>query len=523
MIPALVLSFLLVAPTSSPAPIRGWMIHGNLPTYHDLVLEKAKEYGINHLEISGDNPTTSEEMTGPAAIEVERMAKAARASGIDSYIWIREFNTNKKTLSLDPSSPEGAAFWNARKLALRNALAQAPDLTGIILSYASTPTEIWDVKDPSAFWQGMTMERRIKFVTEQFLSVAKELGKRVYVRDFNHSPQQLNWLIGGLKDGVGYTMHSKWVPQDWQLFYPHSPSIGAYGKTPQVIEADLGCEYWGQSMWPVCMVEYIKYRWDYDRTHGCLGVVARADRNEEPALETPSEINIYALSRYLQDSTTTPSQIYRDWNHKRYGLPPDSKASATLTSIYRNTFKQAQKMYFALGFWMNKDMTYIPDRVSSFERNIVGKSTTLWDKSPSIQRTANMLFHPTSVTYRKIMQERTQAIKLSEHNLKLFASISPQLNEKDATDWKVRLELANRFANVWYAMTDAIWSLRVAEEAKNRSTRTLAVIMSKADHFEELACTVEGPGPGKSIRQEMIQSSKKLAEDIRKRAQALSS
>ena len=161
------------------------------------------------------------------------------------------------------------------------------------MSYASTPTEIWYVADQSEFWRKKTMPERIRYVTDRFKSVlVGELGRKMFVRDFNHSPQQLRWLVEGLKDEDGLSMYSKWEPQDWQMFYPDSFAIGAFGSTPQVIEADLGAEYWGRSMVPVSMVRLIKKRWDYDRTHGATGIVARIDRDEESSLGTPSEVNL---------------------------------------------------------------------------------------------------------------------------------------------------------------------------------------------------------------------------------------
>ena len=339
------------APVELPKQVRGWMIHGASREYHRRVLEAAKRYKINHLEISGDNPTTSDEMALPQGVLVAETASAAKKLGIDSYIWIRELNTKDPNLQLDPATESGKAFWAHRKDALRMALKKAPDLAGVIMSYASTPTEIWSVKDKSNFWTSMSMAERLRFVTDQFKSVViGENQKRMYIRDFNHSPQQLKWLVEGFKDYPDAIMHSKWVPQDWQLFYPHSPSLGAYGSTPQVIEADLGAEYWGRAMVPVSLVEYIKMRWDYDRDHGCRGVVARIDRDDQSSLGTPSEINLYALMRFMDDSKITPDQVFQEWNQKRYGLKPGSKESETLTKIYQAGTEQAKLQYFTLGF-----------------------------------------------------------------------------------------------------------------------------------------------------------------------------
>ena len=505
--------------TSESEMVRGWMFHGSDPAYHQLVLRKAKEYGINHLEISGSNPTTSDEMVGAPGALVAHTASQAKAMGINAYIWVRELNTREKSISMDPATPTGAAFWTTRLGALRAAFEAAPDLAGIVMSYASTPTEIWQINDPSPFWQGKSMEERIRFVTDQFKTVSLPLGKRVYTRDFNHSPQQLKWLVGAYKDFPGITVHSKWTPQDWQLFYPQSFAIGAVGQTPQVIEADLGAEYWGRSLFPVSLVRYIKYRWDYDRAHGCRGIVARVDRDDLSAFDTPSEINLFALSRYLASPKIQPEQVYREWNERRYGLGQGSDASNTLTRIYERTFDQARLQYYTLGFWTPKSQTEIPDTVRSIEGSVVGKSSALWDSKLIPQQ--ERLMHPDWRTLRSILRDRDRAVRLAELNQKDLRSVAVSMKASDAKDWEARLELSAKMAKVWRAMGHAVWRLRVAEEAKDASAPTQSEIHGLTTVFVAQAQTLIGNGPGAALRLDMATSANQLAADIERRALAL--
>lgn len=508
-----------------PKLVRGWMIHGATREYHQRVLAAAKRYKINHLEISGDNPTFSEEMALPKGDLCAETAKLARAQGIDPYIWIRELSIKTTEVELDPSTEAGGAFWIKRKIALRAALEKAPDLAGVIMSYASTPTEVWSVKQNSTFWNNMSMAERLRFANDQFKSVVVgEKHKRMYVRDFNHSPQQLKWLVEAFKDYPDVIMHSKWEPQDWQLFYPHSFSIGAYGSVPQVIEADLGAEYWGRSMVPVSMVRYIKMRWDYDREHGCRGVVARIDRDDETCLGTPSEINLFALMRYMDDPKATPEKIYVDWNLERYGLKPNSKASNTMTAIYERGFEQAKNQYFTLGFWTPKDQTMIPSSVRSIEGGVRGKSSALWD--PSQKELETQLSNPDGAILKKILMERDLAIQISEKNLTDFIAIKGSLKKADSEDWEARLKLANRFALVWRSMADAVWSVRVAETlAKSAPTNRdgLDAIKIKAEAFGTLAQTLIGSGAGSALRTEMAKDALALQADILKRLATLAS
>ena len=112
------------------------------------------------------------------------------------------------------------------------------------------------------------------------------------------------WAIEALRDYPGITVISKPEPQDFQPFYPHSPAVGAFGRTPQILEMDLNGEYWGQSLIPVSQVGYLRYRFRYGVNKGIVGAVGRIDTNANAALGTPNEINLFAFSRLLSKPET---------------------------------------------------------------------------------------------------------------------------------------------------------------------------------------------------------------------------
>src|SRR5439155_16891951 len=153
---------------------------------------------------------------------------------------------------------------------------------------------------------------------------------KLFVRDFNHGPQELRWLIEALCNFPGIIVISKPEPQDFQLYYPHSPSIGAYGTTPQILEMDLNGEYWGQSLIPVAQVDYLRYRLRHGVAKQVRGGVGRIDTYANTALGTPSEINLFAFSRLLDNPETSEGALYEAWLHKRYGLAPGSRAARDL-------------------------------------------------------------------------------------------------------------------------------------------------------------------------------------------------
>jgi len=504
----------LANPTLQPAasPIRGWMVHGTDRPYFMSVLAAAKKYGINHLEIAGDNPTFSEEFLQypKQTALIEEVAKLGKQQGLNVYVWIREFNLRTRDLQTDPSTPEGQAFWKGRQNALRSALRMMPSLAGVVMSYGSTPSEIWNVNG-DAFWQAMSQPQRIRFTTEKFRDVAVgEFHKRMYVRDFNHSPSQLHWLVEGLKDEDGITMHSKAEPQDWQFFYPHSFAQGAYGKTPQVVEFDLAGEYWGCSHVPVSLVEYLKYRWTYDKSRGAIGMVGRIDRGDDRALASPSEINLYAHSILMQRPETTAQAIYDGWNSTRYGLKAGSPASKQLIDIYRRCTQIVKLQYYTLGFWTPKAQTSIADSMRSIESTIKGKSTAQWDSST--KPTEGALLDPSPETVARILKEKTEAVRLAEENLIAFEKLQTAMRPGDYKSFKNQLLYMRDQASVWEAMAGAFWTTKLALKDANLKDQAALAIDTFASRLRGLQNT-DDPRFVAGLQR----SGDKLAADMRSR------
>lgn len=498
----------LAALAAGPSPVRGWMVHGTDRAYLLSVLAAAKRYGINRLEIAGNNPTFSEEFVqypSQTAL-IEEVAALGRKQGLNVYVWIREFNTRDKAFRTDPASPEGAAFWHGRQDALRAALRLMPDLRGVVVSYGSTPTEIWDVKG-DAFWQAMTQPQRIRFTTERFRDVAVgEFRKDMVVRDFNHSPSQLRWLVDGLRDADGITMHSKAEPQDWQFFYPHSFSQGAYGKTPQIVEFDLTGEYWGQALVPVSLVEYLKYRWTHDRRKGARGMVGRIDRDDHRTLGSPSEINVYAHSVLMRNPEASAASIYDGWNFSRYGL--QGANSARLTEIYRRGTQVAKLQYYTLGFWAPKSQTSIPESMRSVESTIRGKSTAQW--APSAKALENRLLEPDREIVDRILADKAKAIALAEKNLHAIEALQGKMRLSDYALFAAQLRFMRDQTRVWEAWSRAYWTAKLVQKKLASPEEGLAAVEALEKQAEALA----NPAAPRFVAMQQTLA-KRLAADIR--------
>jgi hypothetical protein len=448
---------------TKPLPIRGWLVHSPNRTYLDHVLDAAHRHNVNHLELSHDIIMYVDQITANPELAklIEEIAARAAKKGIATYVWAHELNTKAKNLELDPESAAGRKFWESRRAAYEKALAACPSLAGVVLMFGSSHTEVWHIKSEEPFWQKLSMAERIQFVVRQVQSVVVgKHKKRLFVRDFNHGPHELRWLIEALRDFAGIIVISKPEPQDFQLYYPHSPSIGAYGNTPQILEMDLNGEYWGQSLIPVSQVGYLRYRLGHGVAKKISGAVGRIDTYANAALGTPSEINVFAFARLLENPDLSEQALYDEWLQKRHGLKPGSEAARGLQAILVRTFEMARKTYYTLGFWTWKELSSVPRTAASIDRCIVGRSNALWD--PDQKGLEKRLARPDVATVRAILAEKAEAVGLADENVKAAAALKGQLAAEDFDDFQRRLRLAADGAHVYQAIAAAYWRIKLA-------------------------------------------------------------
>jgi len=468
----------------------GWLTHNPDPVYLDRVLREAPRYGVNHLELSHDIVMQVDELleSPERAKLIESVARRSKAQGIASVIWAHEINTRDKNAPLDPESPDGKAFWEARRVAYRRALALCPSVAGVVLMFGSSPSEVWDrphTPGEGDGWQRRSMPERVRFVVDLVRGVVcEELGKELFVRDFNHSPAQLGWLVEALRDQKKLTVISKAEPQDFQFFYPHSASIGAFGTTPQIIEIDLCGEYWGQSLIPVSLAEYVPYRLRYDLGKGVAGAVGRIDCYQNSTLGTPDELNLFVFEQTLLGQSAPPERLTLAWLTKRYG----ARAAQPLTAIFQRTYPMAKKLYYTQGFWTWKNQTSVPESGRSIDGGIVGKSNALWDRKqkPLEQR----LVHPDRALVEAILREKAEAVRLARENVTALEPLHSALAPRDFADWERRLTLAVEVALVWEAIAAAYWLVKLSANdpsVQARAQQALDTLTPTAAHLAHVS------------------------------------
>lgn len=499
-----------------PLPVRGWLIHTSDADYLDRVLAAAPRYGINHLDLSHDFVDRIDDLLSEPGLasRVERTARRAKAHGIRTFVWSRELNTRQRDLVLDPSHPEGRRFWNSRDQAYREALRRCPSVAGVVLMFGSSPTEVWDAHLTDAFWTRLSWAERVRFVTDRIRRVVcAEMNRELWVRDFNHGPRQLQAIVDGLRNNAGITVYSKDAPQDFQLFYPHSFSIGAFGQTPQVLELDLNGEYWGQSVVPVSLVRYLRYRIGHGARKGVRGAVGRIDTYRQRALGSPSEVNLYAMSRLLADPTTSEQSIYDGWLAHRYGLRPGTTPARSLQRIFERTLDFAKSTYYTLGFWTPKNQSSMPASPTQIESGIVAKSTALWD--PRARDTERRLLAPDPATVQQILAEKARGVHLADQNLREVKQLRDHLKPVDFADLQHRLVVAARVARLYEAVARAYWTAALIKQGHD-TTVTGTTLESSANDLIRWADRIDSGDIPLPDRKRQAANLRRFAQELRK-------
>ncbi|HDH96171.1 MAG TPA: hypothetical protein ENF73_00400, partial [Proteobacteria bacterium] len=438
----------------------GWIL---LARDMDKVIEyidAAEDFGINAVQLSHDIIMDIDEIIEDpdTAAFINEATEAAHANGIEVYIWTHELNTDLPIVCFDPADP----FWEERRNVYRQALSMVPQVDGVVVSFGSASPEPWwamclcdyclnlpPTGNPILDLLHSHPVERIHLLFDVLHRVVvSEFKKKLLIRTFIHLPAELDWMIEALHTSPisELAVMSKCVPQDWEPFYPHNPVICDNGGFDQVVEFDLGAEYWGESAFPFAMLDYLKYRLEHGLRCGIRGAFARIERGSHAAFGTPNEMNIYAFSELLHDITRPTDEILKEWISQRYGVEPESDEGAALARALELTFDAVRKMYYVKGFWLEKGSD-VPTDLSGIDEMLFIRSLANWD--PDYRAWDAELKSPTKKTISDIAQEKHEATTLAREALDLLEVAGSAMADEDYQDLRRRLEHLYDCTLIW--------------------------------------------------------------------------
>ena len=490
-------------PLRDDQPIRGWTILSDNETEDMAVIAAAKEYDINHLQLSHEVIMDLRDARNDSTQGlVRRLAAAAHTAGIQEVVaWDHALYELKYYPERFRTGPGGTidldnpAFWDWFKQDYREMLDRVPEVNGLVLTFVETGARAED-----------QYSRRLTTPQEKLAAVVNAvaevvIGERhlnLYARTFAYTQTEYDNITRAVErfDRPEIRLMMKETPHDFFLTHPNDFYAG---KLPNLtlVEFDATGEFNGQGLIANTWPEYILGRWsDLSKRPHVNGYVARTDRYGATRLiGRPSEINLYALKRYTEDPSVTADQIYDEFISRRYGkeaLPHVKKAFAnafdivtsTLYTLGTNMASHSSLDYdpysssyvrHVSGKWIdppiahvqhgvNRDLNYWSDVVDHLAPPAIkSPKGAQWDEVPWVQQQG--LVHPdermdsTFLSY--VLTEKEFGVSRAEESLREIELAKESLKPADFADLHAYFERTLLTARLYRAVAAAYFGYRV--------------------------------------------------------------
>ena len=375
--------------------VQGWNILSRNYDNALKVIDAAKEYKINHLQISHKIIMDLRHAKNPETAKmVNDLTEKAHKQGIQEVcVWDhslykldyypKEF-IRKQDGKIDLDNPE---FWAWLKNDYREMLDLLPNIDGIILTFIETGAHVEDQHSDIL----KTEEEKLAAMVDTLASVIiDERDLQLYVRTFIYTKHELSSLLKciNLVKNPKLRVMTKETPHDFFLTHPVSEFVQDI-KFPTIIEFDAAHEYNGQGIITSILPEVHLKRWKYySKIPNVIGYVARTDRTKTSTIVgTANEINPYALFKGAQNPAVDIDVIYEEFIEKKYG----EKAIEFLKPAFKKVKKIISSIFYTLGLNTNSHSRFQYNDDSAYQRHVSGK----WIEPPVvfIEHGVNKEFH----------------------------------------------------------------------------------------------------------------------------------
>ena len=377
-------------------PVRGWTILTDYPADIDKAINAAREYDINHLQLSHKIIMDLRQVKNPdKQSQINLLISKAHKAGIEEVtVWDHALYPLEYYPDSFKTGPEGTIdldnpdFWAWFKQDYRNMFALIPQVDGLILTFIETGSR---AERQYSQMKKSEAEKLAMVIDNVADIVIVELGKKLYIRTFAYNDAEYNVTIGCIEhlkcDEIILMM--KETPHDFFLTHPNDKYAGTINR-PTIIEFDIGNEFNGQGVIANTWPEYVINRWgDFKARKNVVGYVARTDRNGNTSvINRPTEILLYALKRYTEGTTVTAEIVYNEFIISEYG----AEALPWLKMAFKSAFDIVTSSLYTLGTntanHSNLDFDTYP---SSYARHVSGK----WIEPPVVyvNHDVNREFH----------------------------------------------------------------------------------------------------------------------------------
>ena len=441
-----------------PVAIRGWNILSHHFENGCTVINAAKDYQINHLELSHHLILDLRHVRIDWRRETtNNLIDSAHRAGIkDVFVWDRAFyplnyypnrfmvdSVSDRRLNMD--DPE---FWKWFREDYREMFSLVPQVDGIVFTFIETGARI-----QNQYSATLNDYQKMAMVVDTVASIViDEMGKKMHIRTFVHTQWDRDVILGSL-DYINHpdlVVMVKETPHDFFNFHPVQDYVHEI-KYPVIIEFDAAHEYNGQGIVANTFTQLILDRWKYYmQLDNVIGYVARTDRyGTTKIINRPSEILLYALNRAIEDTTVTEDQICDEFIAKKYGkesIPYVKPAFKAAIDINNSSF-------YTLGTNTTDHSALHVDYISSYNRYIAGR----WYDPPVVYigHNVNKEFH-----FFKDVVEHLSPKKYKNVGGR-FYSENPEVFEKGWVSYEEKLNTTY----LDYILTEKDFAVETARQA----------------------------------------------------------
>lgn len=383
-------------PLRAGESVRGWTILSDSEPDALAVIDAARGYSINHLELSHEIVMDLRAIRDPRRQAlVGRLVDAAHQAGIQEVVlWdhaLYDLNYYPKEFRTGPGGTidlDNPAFWVWFKADYRAMLDLAPAADGLVLTFIETGARAENQHSTKL----LTNQDKLAAIVNAVADVV--IGERklaLYARTFSYTHEEYRNISGAIAkfERPEVRLLMKEVPHDFFLTHPDDFFAGTIAR-PTIIEFDTGAEYNGQGLiantWPQHILERAK---GLLRRPHVIGYVARTDRyGLTRIIGRPSEINLFALKRVSEDPRVSAETVYDEFITARYGRA----ALPHVKAAFKNAFDIITSSLYTLGTNTanHSKLDYDPYS-SSYSRSVSGK----WLDPPVVfvRHDVNRRFH----------------------------------------------------------------------------------------------------------------------------------
>ena len=236
----------------------------------------------------------------------------------------------------------------ARQAAYRYALKDNPQIDGVVLSFSGAMLNPWDVQVPEGY-PNLSPAERIRFIIDMVKGVVVgEFQKKLLIRFDAKTADQKKWLAEALDQYPVEANLQVIVPVPLFASYEMN-SLDEFSQSltrhKVFIEYDLLSDKFGGSNLLCALPDLMYYKTQKYLGMNLLGGVGLVQGKSGSIVNSPNEINAFALFHIFKGKPILPDQLWTGWLERRYGVYSSTREGDTLKHILQSSADIRKKMF----------------------------------------------------------------------------------------------------------------------------------------------------------------------------------